>query len=125
MTDNYTPQVGDLVRRTFPNGTTMQGTIDRIGPEVGEDSWGNILYSTYIPEKTELIDRPIKFKNDVGTCYRHPGGHRFVVVKVDNDPEGLNWLGYLPGRGDRWCTDAEIGAKVREEGWVEYPLTSG
>lgn len=122
----YEPQIGDRVRRTFPNGTTMQGTIKEysLNRGIGLDSWGKTLYSAHAPEETELINRPPKFKNFVGACYKHPTKGDLVLVKVDSERDDLlTWFGKS---GDlcraNWFSSNEVRMIVENHGWIEHDI---
>lgn len=124
MTD-YTPKVGDRVRRTFLSGTVMEGEVDFIlegGSAADQD--GNLLFSRHLPQESELLHRPVEFKNEVGTCYRHPSYPGYAIVKVDDSATDLNWLGNIgPISEGHWHSDDVVRVLVEKEGWVEHDIS--
>lgn len=121
--DEYTPRVGDKVRRTFKNGTVVEGKIRWTRKEAAEDGLGFMLWTASAPDETELLERPIEFKSEPGTVYGHPNLEGLRVVRVGPDDE-FPWLGEKAlGEGGRgWFPEWEVEKMVREEGWVEFDL---
>lgn len=118
MTD-YTPRVGDKVRRTFDNGTFIEGVIASLG-EMGAawDSNDVLLHSSIEPEQTELLAREIR--TDDFTVYGVPrlSGHRVVRLPGQEEDE-LHWLGCIGETDQYWFSDEDVEKLVDEQGWEE------
>lgn len=119
----YTPKVGDRVRRTTENGTVVEGSVDFIlhNKTCAVTADGFRIYEAYFHHETELLHRPSEFKNEVGMCYRHPHHAGQVVVKIDNDESLYNWMGYA-GTKNHWHSDVAVEELVKAEGWIEHDL---
>lgn len=113
---NYTPQVGDRVRRTHLDGTILEGVIAQVGTGWAESESGFTLYDNGFPEQTELLERPFKLNTEPGTVYGAPSSFTGRVVRVDG-----KWLGFT-GDDSHWYEDAEILGYIADHGWVEYNL---
>lgn len=117
---NYEPQVGARVRRTYPDGTIVEGVIARVGNGWGDSEGGFTLYSNAFHEQTELLERPFKLNTEPGAVYGSPANPFYRVVRFGPD-DTLPWLGYS-GRSVSWFTHKEVELFVRHSGWVEYNL---
>ena len=119
---DYTPRVGDRVRRTFLSGTVMEGEVDFIlegGSAADQD--GNLLFSRHLPQESELLHRPVEFKDEVGISYRHPQDPARVVVRADKS--AIPWLGKLYSASDEvWHEADSVREVIEREGWVEHDL---
>lgn len=118
----HEPQVGDRVRRTFKDGTFIEGVIARVGDQWAESESGITLYDPNHPEQTELIERPFKLNTAPGTVYGDPDPDNgdLRVVRVGPEDE-FPWLG-TSGISDSWFSHKEVEALVRGHGWVEFDL---
>lgn len=114
---NYEPQVGDRVRRTYWDGTVLEGVIDLVQNGWGESKSGVTLRNKYRPEETELLERPFKLNAEPGTVYGDPGSITRRVVRVSG-----GWLGYNGEEDPHWYEDEDITKLINEAGWVEYNL---
>ena len=113
----YEPQVGDRVRRTYPDGTIMEGIIARVGNGWGYSGSGYALHNFCHPHQTELLERPVKLNTEPGAVYGYPDDNFHRVVRVGN-----GWLGYVGNGDDHWYGDEDIERLVRNAGWVEFNL---
>lgn len=119
----YEPQVGHRVRRTYPDGTIIEGVIAQV-----ENGWGYVeagfsLYNPEHPEQTELLERPFKLNTAPGAVYGAPepdnGDLRVVRVGPEDD---FPWIGNIGINSDNWFSHKEVEALIRDNGWVEYNL---
>lgn len=119
---NYTPQVGDRVRRTYPDGTIMEGVIARLRDGCADSAAGFTLHNDGYPEQTELLERPVKLNTAPGTVYGHRDNAAHRVVRVAGGGEAA-WLGYVGNDDDyHWHEDEDITKLITEAGWVECNL---
>lgn len=118
----YEPQVGDRVRRTFRDGTVLEGVIAQVGAGWGDSETGGSLYSNAFPDETELLERPVKLNTEPGTVYGSPLPYNRIyrVVRLGPD-DSCPWLGDA-GMGVFWHADETVEHLVRGSGWVEYNL---
>lgn len=118
----YEPQVGDRVRRTYSDGTIIEGVIARAGDRQAESAGGLALYTKALSEQTVLLERPVKLNTEPGAVYGSPHSSDFFsrVVRV-GIRSTFPWLGST-GSGDLWHIHEEVERLVRNHGWVEYNL---
>ena len=113
----YEPQIGDRVRRTFKDGTFLEGVIARVHPSGAQSEGGFDLFNSGRPEQTVLLDRPFKLNTAPGTVYGDPHNKSYRVVRVDD-----MWLGSVGGNLYYWYGDEVVAGMVTNDGWVEYNL---
>lgn len=116
----YKPQEGDRVRRTFKDGTVMEGVIARVEAGWAQSEGCLNLYNSSHPEQTVLLDRPFKLNTELCAVYGHPTKFSYRVVRLGPD-DAIPWLGDT-GSGRHWYSHKEVERLVRDEGWVEYNL---
>lgn len=116
----YKPQVGDRVRRTYPDGTIIEGVIEHVYGWGSGTETGFALYSKAHPEQTELLERPFKLNTAPGTVYGHPDNDFCRVVRVGFG-DTFPWLG-SDGTGDSWFSHQEVESLIRDHGWAEFNL---
>lgn len=113
----YEPQVGDRVRRTYPEGTIIEGVIAHVYGWGSGTEAGFALYDPKRPEQTVLLERPVKLNTEPGTVYGDPTRLARLVVRVAG-----GWLGYTGDDDSHWYGDEDITKLITEAGWVEYNL---
>ena len=113
----YEPQVGDRVRRTFKDGTVMEGVIARVDVGWAQSEGCLNLYNSNHPEQTDLLERPFKLNTAPGTVYGDPDNKSYRVVRVDD-----MWLGSVGVNFYYWYGDEMVAGMVTDEGWVEFNL---
>lgn len=109
----YKPQVGDRVRRTFGDGTTVEGAVYEVSDGHAYTKSGVCVFALLFSEETELIERPFKFNAKPGTVYGDPYNTGRRYVRLD-----LAWLAST-SRGTRRLSDIEMLGIVLDQGLVE------
>lgn len=127
---DYTPQVGDEVRRTFSlsDGVRViyEGTIDTVGAQgtTARSAGGRTLWDKEASEQTTLLGRPPAIITEPGTLYGDPTNTSFRAVRIespDDHPNTATWMLFFPNDEHEhliWGYDEDVRELVLHQGWV-------